>query len=105
MVPLFLIATRCRDPLVRRRALVLLLNYRRREGVWDSLAAGMIAAQVLKQEEGILDAELSEGNWLSMGRVEKADDITEERRLGNLLVRVEMKDGGAGAIQLSCFVL
>jgi len=105
MVPLFLIATRCRDPLVRRRALVLLLNYRRREGVWDSLAAGMIAAQVLKQEEGILDAELSEGNWLSMGRVEKADDITEERRLGNLLVRVEMKDGGAGDIQVSCSVL
>ncbi|KAL1799746.1 hypothetical protein ACET3X_000088 [Alternaria dauci] len=100
IVPLFLIATRCRDPLVRRRALALLLNYRRREGVWDSLAAGMVAAQVLKQEEGILDAELSEGNWLSMGRVERAEDVKEEKRLGDLFVRVEMREGGAGAIEM-----
>jgi hypothetical protein len=97
IVPLFLIATRCRDPLVRRRALRLLLNYRRREGVWESLAVGMVTAEVLKQEEGIQDAEIGEGNWVGRASgVERAGDVPESRRLGDLFVRVGMREGGGG---------
>ncbi|KAF1841922.1 uncharacterized protein K460DRAFT_241906, partial [Cucurbitaria berberidis CBS 394.84] len=52
IVPLFVTACRCRDPVVRRRAIALLLTCRRREGVWDSLGAGIIALNWAKREEG-----------------------------------------------------
>ncbi|KAF2500255.1 hypothetical protein BU16DRAFT_578253 [Lophium mytilinum] len=58
IVPLFLCTTRCRDPILRRRAIELLLISRRREGVWDSVGAAGVGAEVCKIEEG-----LSSGDW------------------------------------------
>jgi hypothetical protein len=97
---------------VRRRALALLLNYRRREGVWDSLAAGIVAAQCLKQEEGILGAEIEEGNWLPLvsysaivqkvnktltshkaEHVKEAADVPDWRRLRDLAIELDLKEG------------
>ncbi|KAF2274122.1 uncharacterized protein EI97DRAFT_382041, partial [Westerdykella ornata] len=67
IVPLFVTACRCRDPIIRRRAISLLLTCRRREGVWDSYGAGMVALQVVKLEEGIGEmVELDEGGWLPL---------------------------------------
>ena len=52
--PLFTVATRCRDPVVRRKALGLLQQYPRREGVWDSCMAFAVASWfVNKEEEGM----------------------------------------------------
>ncbi|KNG49426.1 zn2 cys6 dna-binding protein [Stemphylium lycopersici] len=101
IVPLFLIATRCRDPLVRRRALALLLNYRRREGVWDSFAAGMVAASCIKQEEGILHEEIGERNWIPLSLdIRTAAGVPEPRRLGDLFVGVRIGEGGKGVIEM-----
>jgi hypothetical protein len=51
VMPLHMIAARCRNPKLRRRALHLLLTASRREGIWDSYLAGTIASQTLEIEE------------------------------------------------------
>ncbi|KAK0666722.1 putative carboxypeptidase [Cercophora samala] len=52
VMPLFLAITRCRHPLVRRRALRLLKSLNRQEGMWNSPAACVVAEQqVLAEEE------------------------------------------------------
>ncbi|KAL9616357.1 MAG: hypothetical protein Q9160_008777 [Pyrenula sp. 1 TL-2023] len=49
--PLFLTATRCKEPLIRRRAVDLLHSVRRTENLWDSCWAAQIAKDVLLWEE------------------------------------------------------
>ncbi|KAI0376050.1 hypothetical protein F5Y04DRAFT_226130 [Hypomontagnella monticulosa] len=48
---LFLIGTKCRDPIVRRE-LISILEVPRREGVWDSISAGKVVERVMTIEEG-----------------------------------------------------
>ncbi|KAH8904822.1 hypothetical protein BR93DRAFT_980548 [Coniochaeta sp. PMI_546] len=55
VMPLHMIAARCRNSQLRRRALQLLLAGSRREGIWDSKLAGMIAYQTLAIEEQARD--------------------------------------------------
>ena len=45
MIPLFLAATRCRDPFLRRRAITALHAHPRQEGIWESVAAAAVAAR------------------------------------------------------------
>jgi hypothetical protein len=35
IVPLYVVARKCRDPVIRRQAIALLLGKKRRESVWD----------------------------------------------------------------------
>ncbi|KAK4159533.1 hypothetical protein QBC43DRAFT_247311, partial [Cladorrhinum sp. PSN259] len=51
VMPLFLVATRCRHPIVRRRALNLLRELKRQEGVWNSSGAAVVAEQIVMAEE------------------------------------------------------
>lgn len=51
VMPLFLIATRCRDSAVRWRALKLLKNCNRQEGIWSSVSAATIAEHAIMMEE------------------------------------------------------
>ncbi|KAH7348599.1 hypothetical protein BKA65DRAFT_500924 [Rhexocercosporidium sp. MPI-PUGE-AT-0058] len=47
-------ACRCRDPIVRRKAIALLLNSARREGIWDSDVSAAIAQRIMEiEEEGL----------------------------------------------------
>ncbi|KAL1875075.1 hypothetical protein Plec18167_005743 [Paecilomyces lecythidis] len=48
---LYLTGTKCRDPILRRRALVLLTSCRRREGVWDSESAAKVVSRIISIEE------------------------------------------------------
>jgi hypothetical protein len=45
------VAVSCRDPSVRRRAIKLLYRFRRLEGIWSSLACGIMAEHILMIEE------------------------------------------------------
>ncbi|KAF2473343.1 uncharacterized protein BDR25DRAFT_302281 [Lindgomyces ingoldianus] len=93
IVPLFITACRCRDPVLRRRAIALLLNCRRREGVWDSFGAGMVALQCVKLEEGLDEVfDLGPENWLPLGRCSAGDDIAEPRRVQDVFVSVNMAE-------------
>ena len=52
--PLFVVATKCRDPLIRRQAIQLLRSSPRREAMWDSELAAHIGSWILGvEEEGI----------------------------------------------------
>ncbi|KAF2263728.1 hypothetical protein CC78DRAFT_533736 [Lojkania enalia] len=98
IVPLFVTACRCRDPILRRRAIALLLNCRRREGVWDSYGAGMVAIQCVKLEEGLAEVvEPGPDNWLPLGhKCKSASDISEERRVQDVFVSVNMAERQVG---------
>lgn len=51
---LFITASRCRHPLIRRRALALLCGARRIEGLWMSTSTGAAVARIIELEEGSL---------------------------------------------------
>lgn len=48
---LYFVALRCRDPFIRRKAVALLGNTARREGVWDAQASTRIAREIIAIEE------------------------------------------------------
>jgi hypothetical protein len=52
---LYYTAVRCRDPIIRRKALALLSASPRREGIWDSLVLAAIVRWVIGEEESDLD--------------------------------------------------
>jgi hypothetical protein len=98
IIPLFMVACRCRDPMLRRRALRLLLSCRRREGAWDSFGAGMVAMQCIKMEEGIDAAtELGPDNWLPLSPTcTDAEQIEDEKRVDNIFVSVNQGERQIG---------
>lgn len=49
--PIYLVAIKCRHPLIRRRAIALLRSSTRREGLWDSNVVASIAERVVELEE------------------------------------------------------
>lgn len=49
--PLFVVATKCRDSMIRRQAIQLLTTSSRREGMWDSELAARIGSWVMSIEE------------------------------------------------------
>ncbi|KAH8652414.1 hypothetical protein BX600DRAFT_386909 [Xylariales sp. PMI_506] len=49
--PLFVVATKCRDPITRRQAIQLLRSSSRREGMWDSELSSRIGMWVATIEE------------------------------------------------------
>ncbi|KAF2807190.1 uncharacterized protein BDZ99DRAFT_522813 [Mytilinidion resinicola] len=51
VISLFLVAYRSRHPVIRRQAISLLLNYPRREVLWDGVLAGRIARESMMMEE------------------------------------------------------
>jgi hypothetical protein len=55
VIPLSMVGHKCRDPKLRRRAISLQLRHSRREGVWDSFAAGKCAAFAMEIEEKYLE--------------------------------------------------
>lgn len=58
--PMFLTALRCRDPVIRRKAIALLGQGPRQEGVWNSAMVASIARRVLAiEEDGAADLSLS----------------------------------------------
>ena len=49
--PLYVTISRCRDPQIRRRALALMQNCKRREGLWDAELAARLGVRVIEIEE------------------------------------------------------
>ena len=73
--PLFVAATKCRDRRLRREAMRLLMSSPRREGMWDSILCGKVAAWIMEvEEEGMAPFDLF--NPLSFAQV-----VGEDRRV------------------------
>jgi hypothetical protein len=55
--PLYVVATKCRDPRIRRQAIQLLRSSARREGMWDSELTARIGMWIAEIEEEDLDVD------------------------------------------------
>ncbi|ERF68816.1 hypothetical protein EPUS_06260 [Endocarpon pusillum Z07020] len=51
IMPLYVVASRCRDPAIRRQVIRVLSICNRREGIWDSQFSSQVARQILEIEE------------------------------------------------------
>jgi hypothetical protein len=56
VLPLWCMGHKCRDRALRRKAVSLLLNFPRREGIWDSLYAAKIIECLMEFEEKHMEA-------------------------------------------------
>ncbi|KAL2068591.1 hypothetical protein VTL71DRAFT_14928 [Oculimacula yallundae] len=61
IIPLWLTGHKCRDPALRARVIALLLGFPRREGVWDSVFAGLVVEVVRGFEEEFLEGGMVPG--------------------------------------------
>ncbi|KAH7306072.1 hypothetical protein BKA65DRAFT_601820 [Rhexocercosporidium sp. MPI-PUGE-AT-0058] len=55
IIPLWFTGHKCRDPVLRRRVIALLLTFPRREGVWDSVFAGLVIEALRGFEEEFIE--------------------------------------------------
>ena len=86
--PLYEVCARCRDPLLRRRALDLLARHPTQDCMWSSWSAWKVGKYIMKLEE-----EKSSSPPL------KAGDISAEDRVSNAWFDFpEATSGGAGSI-------
>lgn len=76
ILPLDLVAKKCRDPAIRREAIQLLLGKPRREVFWDSITAAKVCLWVVKiEEEGMV-----------------GDYVSEEMRVRNIGVKFNVDE-------------
>jgi hypothetical protein len=68
VMPLHMVAARCRNPCLRRRAVQLLLSSSRREGIWDAHLAGRIVSQTIEMEEQAMGSLLDGGEKVPADR-------------------------------------
>ena len=79
--PMYDIARSCRDPSTRRRAIAVLYNYPRREGLWDSLLAARVAERTMMHEENAASA-----------AVTKSSDVPEWARITTVLPKFSISE-------------
>ncbi|KAF7511055.1 hypothetical protein GJ744_005601 [Endocarpon pusillum] len=90
--PLYLVASRCRDPAIRRQVIHLLSICNRREGIWDSQVTSQLASQILDIEEAGARQhlrEVAEKNATDDGKpviIESMEQIPEWVRVTSLWV-------------------
>lgn len=60
--PLYVVATKCRNPVIRRQAIQLLRSSSRREGMWDSELTARIGMWIMDIEEQEEDAAMATGH-------------------------------------------
>jgi hypothetical protein len=97
-IPLFYMAIKCRDPVLRRKAIAILGARDRREGLWDSIGASLVAERVAQVEEEAARASMAaksdSADKRSAGKVLKAEDIAEEQRVVIVKTMVNLEKRG-----------
>jgi len=71
---LWMVAAKSSSSMLRRRAIALMLNYPRREGVWDGVLAGRIAWESLTLEETAVDGVLG----ANKDKLEERPEVIED---------------------------
>lgn len=83
--PLFVVATKCRDPLTRRRAIHLLRTSSRREAMWDSELVARIGSwitEIEEEEEEVDDSGYLTSNSNELGRLSIASPSATSPNFG-----------------------
>ncbi|KAL8977385.1 MAG: hypothetical protein Q9205_006801 [Flavoplaca limonia] len=86
--PLFTVGHKCRDPILRRKAISMLYSAPRQEGVWDSILTARACERIMNLEE--------EG----LGEVKCAADIPDWRRISDIEVSFDLQ-ARRGEIKMS----
>lgn len=96
VMPLHTIAARCRNPRLRKRALHLLLDCPRRDGLWDGSATGKIVSQTVQMEE---EAAGSESGRIRQVKLELQGERQAVLRFVTVADWLEGRSGTARVIQ------
>ena len=78
--PVYAVAHKYRDPILRRRAIAILKNANRQEGIWDSAIAAKVAERIVAVEEG------------AVGTVNSFRDVPEWARIHGLEVKFDKQE-------------
>lgn len=89
VIPLHMVTHKCRDTVIRRRAIDLLMQNPRREGVWDSTLGAKVGGWAMAVEEEFCDAEGRVPEWARIHGVVFERD--QERR--SALLTCEQRTG------------
>ena len=77
--PLFVVAHKCRDPIIRRKAIALLYSVPRQEGCWDSILTARVAEEIVAIEEA------------GLGVIRTCEDVPDEARIFNIKVQFDLQ--------------
>jgi len=90
IAPLYFTSTRCRDPLIRRRAMCILSNCNRKEGIWDSsIAAGIAERIIFVEESNAIRSPVSHASQIPLNsRVAESDVFFGTGREGKIRYRM-----------------
>ena len=80
--PLYAVAHKYRDPVLRRRAIALLKKADRQEGIWDSAVAAKVAERIVEIEEGAVGSVTSfhdVPNWARIHGLNVSFDKSERK--------------------------
>lgn len=83
--PLYIAASRCRDPSIRRDAIGILRSLRHREGIWDSMISEQIAEHIMAIEEA------------GLTNIRTSNDVPEWNRIRLLNAKPEFKPAMDGS--------
>lgn len=78
--PLYSVAHRCRDPIIRRKAISLLYAVQRQEGIWNSILTARVAQRLMEIEEA------------GLGDVRSCKDVPEWARISDVTVRFDLEE-------------
>lgn len=94
VAPLYAVSHKCRDPILRRKAVDLLYLHPRQEGIWDSILTARVAEQLIKiEEEGLDEVNCCKDvpDWARISSAEVKFDL--EGRLGTVKYSRERSAG------------
>jgi len=82
---LYAVSHKCRDPLVRRKAVARLKSHPRKEGIWDSVLTARVAERLISiEEEGLGEVTCCQDvpDWARISAVDVQFDL--EGRVGTV---------------------
>ncbi|KAK4690572.1 hypothetical protein P7C71_g6246, partial [Lecanoromycetidae sp. Uapishka_2] len=80
VAPLYVVAHRCRHPVIRRKAIALLYAAPRQEGIWDSILTARVAEKLIHIEE--------EG----LGNITCPADVPDWARISEVSVKFDLQE-------------
>lgn len=80
IAPLYCVAHRCRDPVIRRKAISLLYATPRQEGIWNSILTARVAQRLMEIEEA------------GLGRIQSCSDVPEWARITGVNVQFDLEE-------------
>ncbi|KAG4430466.1 hypothetical protein IFR05_014055 [Cadophora sp. M221] len=98
VIPLYMVTFKCRDPRIRRKAVRLLLENPRREGVWDSVLGGRMGEWAMCVEEEFVGGDGKVPDWarihwvaLERDREQRSAILSCEQRVGEFSEELVVK--------------